>query len=125
MSSRHQGDRLLFRAGSGEWYNQPHDRRWDMGEDAAEIPPAGWHVALRRTLEAAQVFPQEFVVDVRQMIWLVGQDWGFLLRLTEELEPRSCRLVVLATPHVAKASGHLGIEERMTVVASLDALPPS
>lgn len=27
----------VFRAGAGEWYNQPHDKRWDMAEDAQPL----------------------------------------------------------------------------------------
>jgi len=45
------GTTLVFHAGKGEWYNQPHNKRWDMGEDVAEIPPANWHVELQKTLD--------------------------------------------------------------------------
>lgn len=42
MDAERLGDAVLFRAGQGEWYNQPHDRRWDMGEDVQDLPPTPW-----------------------------------------------------------------------------------
>jgi hypothetical protein len=112
--------RLVFRAGPGEWYNQPHNQRWDMGEDAADIPPAAWHLALRATLAQEDPLPTLLVVDVREMPWLVGQDWGFVWHLAAELARGGCRLRVVASEHVVKAGNAIGMGDRFELATTLE-----
>ena len=73
MKTEHVHGALVCRAGKGEWYNQPHDKRWDMGEDSADLPPARWHVELQETIDAKGSAPSVVVVDVTEMDWLVGK----------------------------------------------------
>lgn len=107
MSIETAGDRALVRAGPGEWFNQPHNRRWDMGEDVLPLPPSPWHVEVERASEVHGI--AHLTVDMSQMDWLVGQDIGFLLDLQRRLEPRGVHLCLLATPRVVRAIGGLGL----------------
>lgn len=43
------------------------------------------------------------------MVWLVGQDWGFLARLASRLRGEAIRLVVVAHPRVASSVPALGL----------------
>ena len=114
------GDHLVFRAGRGEWYNQPHESRWDMGEDAADIPAAGWHVDLDEALTLQDPCPPVVAVEVTEMDWLVGQDLGFLLRLSERLSRRGVRLVVVGTERVVRAAQGFGLDKYLQLSTSLE-----
>jgi hypothetical protein len=53
------------------------------------------------------------------MFWLVGQDWGFLVRLAENLAKGGSELVVVAVGKVAAAAKLLDLDRRFVVVDSL------
>ena len=119
MESERFGDAVVFRAGHGEWYNQPHSRRWDMGEDVQDLAPAPWHVALEEAITASTPRPRAVIVDVLEMTWLVGQDWGFLAELAARLREENIRLVVVANPRVARSVTALGLEVLIETRASV------
>jgi len=121
MRAKRVGDQLVFHAGNGEWYNQQHDKRWDPGEDAADIPPARWHVELETVLAAQDTTPSVVVIDTTEMDWLVGQDLGFLVRIGKRLAPG--RLKVVATTRVVRAVSGLSLDSSFELSSSLaDAL---
>lgn len=122
MNFERTGHVLVCRAGTGEWYNQPHKRRWDMGEDAAEIPPAQWHVEVQRIIEAQDSRPRHIVVDVSAMDRLVGQDWGFLVRLQEYLSEIGSVLSVVASERMVQMAEIMRLKERLRVRSSMEAL---
>jgi len=116
MTDRRTDDTLLFRAGKGEWYNQPHDRRWDMGEDVAEIPPAGWHLDLERAMDQQEKPPKRVRIDASEFDWLVGQDLGFLLRFEKQFRARGTKIEVVTSSRVAAAIKCLNIHERLAIL---------
>jgi hypothetical protein len=120
VSVEPSGDPLVFHAGRGEWYNQPHNERWDMGEDVADIPPANWHVELKNVLAAQSLSRTLVVVDVSEMDWLVGQDGGFLYRLSKRLSEQGIRLAVVGTERVVDAMRLLGLDEVLQLCSSLN-----
>ena len=89
---------LIFRAGKGEWYNQPHNKRWDMLEDVADIPPARWHVELSDATNRDDPMLRHVVVNATEFSNFVGQDWGFLARLSKSLASRGIKLSIIAGP---------------------------
>ena len=122
MKTEHIDDALVCRAGKGEWYNQPHNRRWDMGEDVADIPAAAWHLELQRAIEAQEVPPELVVVDVSEMAGLVGQDWGFLIRVQKSIEPNGIGLAIVASAGIANEARLLGLQDRLKICDSIDNL---
>ena len=114
------GDVLVFRAGQGEWYNQSHDKRWDMGEDVQELPPAPWHLALEAAIADASSGICRLVIDATEMTWLVGQDWGFLLRLFDRMRDAELGLVLVTQERVSRAHDLLGLGERIQTSPSIE-----
>jgi len=93
-----------------------------MGEDAARIPPAQWHLDVQRVIEA-QDSPFELVVlDLSEMDWLVGQDLGFLIRLSKRVAPEGVDLAVVATERVVKAVRVFPLEEYFRIRSSINDL---
>jgi len=77
------GKAWVLHAGAGEWYNQPHNKKWDMGEDAQELPSPELHIELQKGSESSKYSSSKIVVDLTVMFWLVSHDWGFLPRLSK------------------------------------------
>ena len=119
ISTERVGDAILFHAGAGEWFNQPHNKRWDMGDDVADLPPSAWHLGLDRAIEADARTSSHVVVDVRDMFWLVGQDWGYLVRLSRRLKFCSVRLSLLATRRIFQGGQLLGMHKQFCLADSL------
>ena len=113
------GEARVLRAGKGEWYNQPHNKRWDMGEDAQDLPPPIWHTELLKACEKFEKGTSQIVIDVSEMDWLVGHDWGFLLRISEKLSSEEIGLVIVAESRVVEASKLLGLGDKIRIVDSL------
>ena len=122
MNAERIGAVLVCRAGKGEWYNQPHDRRWDMGEDVEDIPPAQWHLYVQRVIEAQDSPPELVVIDVSGMDWLVGQDLGFLITLSKHVAPRGIDLAVVASERVVGAVRILPLDDYFRIRSSIDDL---
>jgi hypothetical protein len=120
MSSGIRDDFLVFSTGQGEWYNQPHDKIWDMGEDAADIPPPLWHLKLLRVANKSGLDVRHIVVDTTEMQWIVGQDWGFLVKLSEALASRGIPLSVVARANNVNSGKVVGIDRWFELVGSLD-----
>ena len=111
---------LVFRAGEGEWYNQPHDKKWDMGEDALPLPSPPCHVELEQACKEIEDRNQLVVVDLSEMDWLVGQDWGFLIRLGKALLPKGIKPAIIVRERVARAAGLIGVNDYIDVVRSME-----
>ena len=60
--------------------------------------------------------PSEIVVDVMGMDWLVGQDWGFLLKLAERLSPHGVRLSMRANRRVVRGGRALGLDRWLGLI---------
>ena len=119
----HISDAHVLRAGQGEWYNQRHDKQWDMGEDAQELQPPRWHLEMEQAFESPKILARVIVADLSEMEWLVGQDWGFLIRLGERAMSVGVELVVVAQERVARAAETIGLGEHVQIVENLgDAL---
>ena len=118
MNCERIGDVLVCRVGKGEWYNQPHNRRWDMDEDVADIPPAQWHLDVQRVIEAQDSTPKLVVVDASEMDQLVGQDWGFLLEFNKRVVSRGSKLSLIASERMVKIARILRLEDYFNVVSS-------
>ena len=117
------GDAQVLRAGKGEWYNQRHDKQWDMGEDIQELLPPRWHLELEQAFKSPEVLAHLIVADLSEMEWLVGQDWGFLVRLSDRAASAGVELVVVAQERVARAAETIGLGKRARIVENLsDAL---
>ena len=97
------GETLVFRAGRGEWYNQPHDKRWDMGEEAADIPAANWHVELENSLESNTDTARRLLIDSTDMVFLADQDLGFLLRISKKLSASGMSVALVARKNMVEA----------------------
>jgi hypothetical protein len=110
----------VFNAGKGEWYNQPHDKRWDMGEDVQPLPSPNWHVELEQACAALERPAPLIVVDLTQMSWLVGHDWGFLVRISKSLRSKDTALVVVASERVSKAAEVIQLNKLMKFARSLE-----
>ena len=90
-----------------------------MGEDVADIPPANWHLEIKTALETWGDTPQSLIVDVTELSWLVGQDWGFLVRLADTLEQANSQLVLVANDRVRDAASFLKITDRIPMFESV------
>lgn len=110
----------VFNAGKGEWYNQPHDKRWDMGEDVQPLPSPNWHVALEKACAALERPAPVVIADLTQMSWLVGHDLGFLVRLSKSLRSKDTVLVVVASERVLKAAEVIQLNKLIKFVRSLE-----
>jgi len=121
VSWERNGDSLILRAGMGEWYNQPHDKRWDFGEDVQELPLTEWQIELKRVCEDETDDLSHIVVDLLEMFWLVGQDWGFLLRTADSAASRGIQITLVVTDRHLHAAKCLGLEDRLRMVDSVDA----
>lgn len=110
----------VFYAGKGEWYNQPHDKRWDMGEDVQPLQPPSWHIELEQACQALEDRQRHIVIDLSEMDWLVGNDWGFLIRLSRELAPEGIKPIVIVRGRVSGAADLIGVHEYMKIVKSLE-----
>jgi hypothetical protein len=110
----------VFHAGAGEWYNQPHDKRWGMAEDAQPLPSPSWHIELEKGCMSLESPAPPIVVDVSEMAWLVGNDWGFLVQLGESLAMKDARLVVVASERVQRAGELVGARKFMKLASSLE-----
>jgi len=97
------GEYPVLHAGSGEWYNQPHGQRWDMGEDVAELPHPAWHIELEAGIREHSCQGQLIYLDLREMDWLVGQDWGFLAKAGGDLAKAGGELVLVAGKRIEEA----------------------
>ena len=113
-------DSQVYRAGRGEWYNQPHLKRWDMGEDAQDLPTPPWQRELKLGCETTVEESPKFVADLSGMTWLVSHDWGFLLGLSEELATRKAGFVVVVQPSVLEAAKMLAITGKVSVVDQIE-----
>jgi hypothetical protein len=92
-----------------------------MGEDVADIPPAGWQSMLDDEIEKLESAPSHLIVDLSEMFWLVGQDWGYLLRLAERLESIDSRLTIIASNRVAESAKVTQLDVRIRICDSMDA----
>lgn len=110
----------VFRAGKGEWYNQAHAKRWDMGEDVQPLSSPPWQVELEQACQAVDDHHGKIVVDLSEMNWLVGHDWGFLIRLGKALASEGIKLIVLARGRVSEAADLVGVHDDMKIVKSLE-----
>ena len=117
------GDALVFHAGRGEWYNQPHNKRWDMGEDVADIPPAQWHLDIQRAIDSQEQELARVVIDFTGMFSLVGRDWGFLVRLSKQMQPRGWKLLILGSERITSVIRILGLGSWIDVCHSLEESP--
>ena len=114
------GSALVFRAGAGEWFNQPGKYRWDMGEDAEERPPSQWHSGLQEAIRSQQTSPRVVVVDLTEMDRIVGVDMGFLVNLSKSLSPSDTRLSVAANEKIREIARLTNLGRFFDVVGSVD-----
>jgi len=91
-----------------------------MAEDAQELPSPAWHLELDRELASADQSVGIVAVDLTEMDWLVGQDWGFLVRMSERAKAAGRELVVVASERVIKASKVIALDGRFRVLGRLD-----
>ena len=120
FTSERVGDALVFHAGPGEWFDQPHNETWDLEGEPQELPPSQRQIALDQTIESQAAGVSRVVVDVTEMGWLAGQDWGYLVRLTESLAIENVRLCLCAPDKLVKAGRLINLHEKMDVLGSLE-----
>jgi hypothetical protein len=116
------GGFAILRAGNGEWYNQADRGRWDMGEDVMDLPSATWHHEVHAAIRSMEWSPSMVVIDATAMTYLVGQDYGFLLKLSDQLNQAGIRVKVVAPPNEVRAYALLprSLHEKFQLVAALD-----
>jgi len=114
------GDALVFHAGSGEWFNQPGNYRWDIGEDAEPRPPSPWHVELQQAIDRQETSPHSVVIDVTGMAHLVGVDWGFLITLGKRLSQGGTRVAVAATRNNTESARIIRLHDFFDLCGSVD-----
>jgi hypothetical protein len=110
---------LVLRAGRGEWYNQ---RVWDMCEDV-NLPPARWHAEVDDAIHAQEARPSTVVIDATDMVFLAGQDIGFLYGLSKRLRAAGSKVTVIARSNEVDAYNRFirpSMQESFDMVATLD-----
>jgi hypothetical protein len=114
------GEVRILRAGKGEWYNHSHNQKWDMGEDAKDLPSPNWHIELQKACEELENSFRRLIVDLKEMYWLVGHDWGFLLRMSEQLSSKGIDLVIVANDQIIQAAIVLQLGDKIKTEDSVE-----
>ena len=92
-----------------------------MGEDAQKRPLTDWQLELKRVCEKETDDLSHIVVDLLEIGYLVGHDWGFLFRTTEMAASRGIRITLVVSDRHLVGAKCVGLEDRLEMVDSIDA----
>ena len=120
MSTYSDRTTFIFKAGSGEWYNQLDDPRWFKFGESREIEPAGWHMKLQKKLDRQGDNLNRVIVDLSKMCLLMGEDWELLIRLNEQLSNKGIEFVVVANEQISSLAELFRSDKRIPVVNSIE-----
>jgi hypothetical protein len=116
-----EGACLVFRAGPGEWFNEPHEGHWGMGDDAVKRSPSGWQLRLDELVGGGSPGCSQLIVDLTGMSTHIGADFGYLVKLTIRLRSLDVASAVVGDSRFAASVSHLGLTEILTVYDSVAA----
>lgn len=91
-----------------------------MEDDSVDRPPAGWHTALQRLLDAERTPARRLVIDLSRMSLLIGADVGFLIKIAERVRSHGGSLVVVAQKKEIRRFEILRIGEVFEACKTLD-----